>query len=86
MTDSQMNGRRDVAEVEPRAAPIQGSTLTDVILQGGALGKITKALSPAAPKAGKGADGKGAEGKPAGGQSAQGSQGQASGGKPSGGQ
>lgn len=89
----QMNGRRDVAEIESRAAPIQGSTLTDVILQGGALGKITKALSPkpAAPQAEKGAGGqaaggKGAEGKPAGGQSAQGSQGQASGGKPSSGQ
>ncbi|KAJ5702917.1 hypothetical protein N7488_010465 [Penicillium malachiteum] len=41
-----MNGRRDTSSIEPRAAPIQGSTLTDVLLQGGALGKISKALAP----------------------------------------
>lgn len=41
-----MNGRRDTTTVEARAAPIQGSTLTDVLLQGGALGKLSKALSP----------------------------------------
>ncbi|KAJ5732071.1 hypothetical protein N7493_003552 [Penicillium malachiteum] len=41
-----MNGRRDTSSIELRAAPIQGSTLTDVLLQGGALGKISKALAP----------------------------------------
>ncbi|KAJ6014019.1 hypothetical protein N7540_008610 [Penicillium herquei] len=41
-----INGRRDISSIEPRAAPIQGSTLTDVLLQGGALGKISKALAP----------------------------------------
>lgn len=45
-----MHGRRDATQHEARGgAPIQGSTLTDVLLQGGALGKITKALSPAKP-------------------------------------
>ena len=95
-----MNGRRDAGEIEARAAPIQGSTLTDVLLNGGALGKITKALSPkpAAPKGGKG-DGKGADGKSGksasegpsaesqgkGSKGSQGSQGQSSGNSPSGG-
>ena len=42
--------RRDTKQHETRQAPpIQGSTLTDVLLQGGALGKITKMLSPATP-------------------------------------
>lgn len=43
--------RRDTNQVEARQAPpIQGSTLTDVLLQGGALGKVTKMLSPATPE------------------------------------
>lgn len=44
-----MNGRRDTT-IETRAAPpIQGSTLTDVLLENGALGKITHMLNPYAP-------------------------------------
>jgi hypothetical protein len=43
--------RRDTKQNEARQAPpIQGSTLTDVLLQGGALGKITKMLSPGTPQ------------------------------------
>ena len=82
-----MNSRRDAGGVERRDAPIQGSTLPDALLNGGALSKITNVLSPKPgdPKAGKSADdkagqGKGAQGKPADGQSTQ-----ASGEKPSGG-
>jgi hypothetical protein len=42
--------RRDANEIEARQAPpIQGSTLTDVLMQGGAIGKLTKMLSPATP-------------------------------------
>ncbi|KAJ6177840.1 hypothetical protein N7519_008301 [Penicillium mononematosum] len=37
--------RRDEKDLETRQAPIQGSTLTGVLLQGGAVGKLTKALS-----------------------------------------
>ncbi|CAP86700.1 hypothetical protein EN45_049570 [Penicillium chrysogenum] len=37
--------RRDEKDLETRQAPIQGSTLTGVLLQGGALGKLSKALS-----------------------------------------
>jgi hypothetical protein len=46
LTSVQM--RRDEKDLETRQAPIQGSTLTGVLLQGGALGKLTKALSPGA--------------------------------------
>jgi hypothetical protein len=43
--------RRDTKQHNTRQAPpIQGSTLTDVLLQGGALGKVTKMLSPASPQ------------------------------------
>lgn len=43
--------RRDAKEIEARQAPpIQGSTLTDVLLQGGVLGKVTTMLSPASPQ------------------------------------
>ena len=42
--------RRDTKDLETRqSAPIQGSTLTDVLLRGGAIGKVTKMLSPGAP-------------------------------------
>lgn len=46
--------RRDAKELETRQAPpIQGSTLAAVLLEGGALGKITNALSGGAmPKPG----------------------------------
>lgn len=46
--------RRDTDELDARGAapPIQGSTLTDVLMQGGALGKLTKMLSPATPPKG----------------------------------
>lgn len=37
--------RRDEKDLETRQAPIQGSTLTGVILQSGAVGKLTKVLS-----------------------------------------
>jgi hypothetical protein len=38
--------RRDTNELEARQAPpIQGASLTSVLLQGGALGKVTKLLS-----------------------------------------
>ena len=43
LTSVQM--RRDEKDLETRQAPIQGSTLTGVLLQGGALGKLSKALS-----------------------------------------
>lgn len=48
-----------------RAAPIQGSTLPDVLLNGGALGKLTKVLSPqpSAPDAGKAPAAKGQSSK-----------------------
>lgn len=42
--------RRDTNNLETRqSAPIQGSSLTDIILQSGAIGKVTKMLSPGAP-------------------------------------
>lgn len=46
--------RRDEKELEARGqAPIQGSTLTAVLLEGGALGKVTNMLSGGAmPKPG----------------------------------
>ncbi|OQD93184.1 hypothetical protein PENSOL_c034G10362 [Penicillium solitum] len=45
--------RRDAKELEARQAPIQGSTLTGVLLEGGALGKVTNFLSGGAmPKPG----------------------------------
>ncbi|KAJ5923966.1 hypothetical protein N7466_008153 [Penicillium verhagenii] len=46
-----MNGRRDNTIEARGGAPIQGSTLTDVLLQGGALGKISHMLAPGAPVA-----------------------------------
>jgi hypothetical protein len=43
--------RRDTKQHETRQAPpIQGSTLTDVLFQNGALGKVAKMLSPATPQ------------------------------------
>ncbi|KAJ5780240.1 hypothetical protein N7457_005400 [Penicillium paradoxum] len=43
--------RRDTNQLETRqSAPIQGSTLTDVVLQGGVFGKVTKLLTPGAPE------------------------------------
>lgn len=45
--------RRDAKELEARQAPIQGSTLAGVLLEGGALGKVTNFLSGGAmPKPG----------------------------------
>ncbi|KAJ5201154.1 hypothetical protein N7449_005957 [Penicillium cf. viridicatum] len=45
--------RREAKELEARQAPIQGSTLTGVLLEGGALGKVTNFLSGGAmPKPG----------------------------------
>lgn len=41
--------RRDTKNLEARqSAPIQGSSLTDILLQSGAIGKVTKMLSPGA--------------------------------------
>ncbi|KAJ5333872.1 uncharacterized protein N7506_007655 [Penicillium brevicompactum] len=42
--------RRDTAAIEAREAPIQGSTLTDVLFSGGALGKLSHVLTPGAPE------------------------------------
>ncbi|CAG7924992.1 unnamed protein product [Penicillium olsonii] len=42
--------RRDVEQLEARTAPIQGSTLTDVLFSGGALGKLSDTLTPGQPK------------------------------------
>ena len=44
-----MNGRRDNTLETRSAPPIQGSTLTDVLLQTGALGKISHMLDPYTP-------------------------------------
>lgn len=45
--------RREAKELEARQAPIQGSTLAGVLLEGGALGKVTNFLSGGAmPKPG----------------------------------
>lgn len=38
-------GKREVHEHETRGAPIQGSTLPDVLLQGGVIGKLHDMLS-----------------------------------------
>ena len=54
LTSVQM--RRDEKELETRQAPIQGSTLTSVLLEGGAVGKLGSLLSGGAkPKATPGA-------------------------------
>lgn len=44
-----MNGRRDTTIETRGAPPIQGSTLTDVLLENGALGKISHFLDPYTP-------------------------------------
>lgn len=42
--------RRNTEAIEAREAPIQGSTLTDVLFSGGALGKLSHVLTPGAPE------------------------------------
>ena len=43
--------RRDTNEIDARSAapPIEGSTLTDVLMRSGVLGKLSRMLSPATP-------------------------------------
>ncbi|CAG8220233.1 unnamed protein product [Penicillium salamii] len=43
-------GSRNTEQIEARTAPIQGSTLTDVLFSGGALGKLSDTLTPGQPK------------------------------------